>query len=81
MSRGLRTTEFWITLLTSVGLVTAALAQALPAKWAAVAVAATNGLYTIARGLAKVGTTPTPVVAVTPVLPESTTAGKGDGGS
>lgn len=81
MSRGLRTTEFWITVLTSVGLVSAALANALPAKWAAVAVAATNGLYTIARGLAKVGTTPTPVVAVEPLPNVTTPAGKVAGGS
>lgn len=55
MSRGIATTEFWVTVLTDVGLVASSLAGALPAKWAAVSAAAANLAYAISRGLAKHG--------------------------
>lgn len=68
--RGFLTTEFWITVATDVGVVAAALANALPAKWAAVAASVSTVGYAISRGLTKV--TP-PAVAVTGT-PVQTTA-------
>lgn len=53
MKPGWKTTEFWITVATDVGLVTAAAAGALPEKYAAYAVAISVAAYNIARGLAK----------------------------
>lgn len=69
MSAGVRTTEFWITVATDLGIVGSALAGALPPKWAAVAAAVANVAYAISRGLAKQGTTPIPVVSVRPTVP------------
>lgn len=54
MKPGWKTTELWVTVLVSVGLVTAALAEALSPKWAGVAVAVSVAAYTLSRGLAKV---------------------------
>lgn len=59
MKHGLRTTEFWVTVLTDLGLLAAALADALPARWAAVAAAVSTVGYSLARGLAKVTVPPT----------------------
>lgn len=55
MRPGHRTTEFWITVATEVGVLVSALAGALPPKWAAVAAAVANVAYAISRGLAKTG--------------------------
>ena len=55
MKAGLYTTEFWVTVLTDVGLVASASAGALPAKWAAIAAAVANVAYAVSRGLAKQG--------------------------
>ena len=50
---GLRTTEFWLTLAFQAGNLGAALAGVLPAKWAAVASAASAALYAGARAYTK----------------------------
>ena len=50
---GWQTTEFWMTLLGHVGLVSAAASGALPAKYAAAAAALSQVAYNLARGLAK----------------------------
>lgn len=55
MKRGLQTSELWLTVAIIVGEVTAALAGAVPAKWAAVLVVASGAAYKIARGLSKLG--------------------------
>lgn len=53
MSRGFRTTEFWITVATNVGVVAAALTGVLSPRYAAIASAVSVAAYNIARGLAK----------------------------
>ena len=50
---GYRTTELVATVLVSVGALVAALADALPARYAAIASAISVAAYSIARGLAK----------------------------
>lgn len=57
MKPGIQTTEFWVTALTDVGIIAAALQGSLPPKWAAVAASVANVAYAISRGLAKNGTT------------------------
>lgn len=52
---GWKTTEFWATLATSVGLVLTSVAGVLPPEWAAVAIAVATVAYTVSRGLAKKG--------------------------
>lgn len=70
MSKGLQTTEFWVTVATEVGVVAAALQGSLPPKWAAIAAAVSSAAYGIARGLAKMSQTNTaPVVPAAPVEP------------
>jgi len=54
MKPGYKTTEFWVTVLTAVGALIAALADQLPPKYAALGAAISSGLYAISRGLAKV---------------------------
>ena len=56
--RGLFTTEFYVTVLTDVGLVAAALGGVLPPKWAAVAAGVAQAAYAVSRGLSKVNTPP-----------------------
>ena len=56
MPAGLKTTELWLTVATEVGIIAAALADALPAKWAAVAASISGAAYAVARGLAKTAT-------------------------
>lgn len=51
---GFRTSEFVVTVLTSLALLAAALADALPPRYAAIGSAVSVGAYSIARGLAKV---------------------------
>jgi hypothetical protein len=53
LTPGLRSTELWLTILTNVALLAAALSDALPPKWAAVSSAGATAAYAIARGLAK----------------------------
>lgn len=54
MKPGQRTTEFWVTLATVIGVVTAALADALSPRYAAIASAVSVSAYAISRGLAKI---------------------------
>lgn len=56
MKPGWKTSEFWLTVATDLGVVTAALAGELSPKYAAIAVATSKVAYAIARGLAKVRT-------------------------
>lgn len=53
MKPGYLTTEFWGKVALEVGVVAAALSSNLSPKWAAVAVAISEGAYAIGRGLAK----------------------------
>jgi len=55
---GYKTTEFIITVLTAVGLITASSASWLPPRFAAIGTAISVGAYAIARGLAKVSAAP-----------------------
>lgn len=54
MKPGYKTTEFWVALLVSLGVLVAALADQLPPKYAALASAVSGAAYAISRGLAKV---------------------------
>ena len=56
---GYKTTEFFVTVLTAIGLITASSASWLPPRFAAIGTAISVGAYAIARGLAKI-TAPTP---------------------
>jgi hypothetical protein len=53
MKSGYKTTEFWITLLSVIGLVTASAATSLSPKYAAIGAAISAAAYAISRGLAK----------------------------
>lgn len=53
--RGWKTSEFWVSLLTTVGTVTAAAAGIVPGKVAVAAAAVSSAAYAIARGVAKIG--------------------------
>ncbi len=50
---GYLTTEFWMTALSQVGFLASAFGGLLPAKYAAVAVTASQVAYSVSRGLAK----------------------------
>lgn len=52
---GIRTTEFWVTVVTDVAIVATAIQGSLPTKWAAIAGTISSIGYAIARGLAKTG--------------------------
>jgi len=52
---GYTTTEFWATVLTSVGAVAAQIAGFLPDPWGAVVAGISTAAYAISRGLAKQG--------------------------
>jgi hypothetical protein len=69
---GWKTTEFAVTVLTSVGVFVASVADYLPPRYAAFATAGVVGAYNIARGLAKVPTPIVPPVAPTTVAPPPT---------
>ena len=62
---GYRTSEFYVTATTIVGLVVAALAAPLPSKYAALGASLSGGFYAISRGLAKLFPTKTPTPVVT----------------
>lgn len=51
---GYLTTEFYITLLTDVGIVAAALQGSLSPRWAAIAAGVAQAAYAVSRGLSKV---------------------------
>lgn len=57
MKTGWKTTEFYVTVLTDVGLVAAAVGGVLPSKWAAIAAGVAQAAYAISRGLTKNGVT------------------------
>lgn len=63
---GYLTTEFWVAVLTNVGVVVAALAGNLPPRYAAIAAAVSTSAYAIARGLAKLSTPNVPSTPPTP---------------
>ena len=50
---GQQTTEFWIVVLTNVGLIVSASADWLPPRYAAIGSAVSTAAYALARGLAK----------------------------
>ena len=52
-TKGVKTSEFWCAFATTVAAVIAAVAGILPAEWAAVIGAVSQGLYALSRGLAK----------------------------
>jgi hypothetical protein len=51
----MKTTELWVTVLTDVGVIAAALQGSLAPKWAAVAAAVSTLAYSLSRGIAKTG--------------------------
>lgn len=53
MTKGYKTTEFYLVLATNVAVLAASLADALPARYAAIAASVANVGYALARGLAK----------------------------
>lgn len=53
MKTGWKTTEFWVTALSVVGLVASSAAASLAPKYAAIGVAVSVAAYSISRGLAK----------------------------
>jgi hypothetical protein len=53
LKAGYKTTEFWVAVLTDVGLVVASASSSLAPRYAAIGAAVTSGLYTVARGIAK----------------------------
>lgn len=55
MKSGWRTSEFWVVILFTLGMVLSAIAGWLPAEWATIAAAIADGLYAVSRGLAKQG--------------------------
>lgn len=55
MKTGWKTSEFWMSALTSVSSITLTVAGILPAKYAAIATAISTMAYSISRGLAKQG--------------------------
>ena len=56
------TTEFWVVVLTNIGLVAAACTEVLTPRYAAIGAAVANGAYALARGLAKQGVAADPAV-------------------
>jgi hypothetical protein len=61
---GYKTTEFLVTVATSIGALVAALADALPPRYAVYAASISSGAYAISRGLTKLF--PPPVVTPPP---------------
>ena len=57
---GYKTTEFWATGAVDVAAFIASISGNLPAKWAAIAGAASSGLYAVSRGLTKHGASAPP---------------------
>lgn len=53
MKKGIKTTEFWLTLLPIVGTWAMAVQEIVPPKYAAMTTALATSAYAIARGLAK----------------------------
>lgn len=55
MKPGYKTTEFWVTTLTSLAALVAALTSNLNPRYAAIGAAVSSGLYAVSRGLTKNG--------------------------
>lgn len=53
MKSGIKTTEFWITFLTTVGAAAASFESVLDTKYAAIVAMASSIAYALSRGLAK----------------------------
>lgn len=53
MKAGYKTTEFWITLCSIIGLVASSAAASLSPRYAAIGVAISTAAYALSRGLAK----------------------------
>jgi hypothetical protein len=51
---GYKTTEFWVSALTAVGLLVAAASTSLPPRYAAIGAAVSSSAYAISRGIAKI---------------------------
>lgn len=67
---GYKTTEFWVTTLTSLGALIAALSSHLTPKYAALGAAVSSGVYAVSRGLTKLGAlTAQPTVTTQPAQP------------
>jgi hypothetical protein len=58
--RGFETTEFYVSVLTALGALAAALAGELAPRWAAIAAAVSSAAYALARGWAKSAPPPGP---------------------
>lgn len=71
---GWKTTEFWVVILTNVGVLGGQALDVLhlPPKYAAIGLAIVNAAYAIARGLAKTGVPN--VVPVTPSITSTSSA-------
>lgn len=71
MKAGWKTTEFWVSTLTIVGLVVSSAAASLPDKYAAIGASVAAAVYAISRGLAKLNTpvVPTVTAADVPAVP------------
>lgn len=70
LKRGYLTTEFWLTTLTSIAALVAALTSNLNPRYAAIGAAISEGLYAISRGLTKHGV----ALAHRPVVTGATTS-------
>ena len=57
-----KTSEFWLSIIAALGVLSTSIADLYPGRWAAVATAIIVGLYSVARGVAKAGVPPAPVV-------------------
>ncbi len=55
MIKGYRTTEFWVHMLGTIGVVAGAIAGFVPATIAAIVTGISGGAYAISRGLSKMG--------------------------
>ena len=53
MRRGYKTTEFWVTALSILGLVVSSASASLSPRWAAIGASVSTAAYAISRGLAK----------------------------
>lgn len=53
LTTGMKSSEFWVTLASVVGLAAASIAGSLPGKWAAIASVVATAAYAVSRGLAK----------------------------
>lgn len=73
---GIRTTEFWLTILGAAGAIAAAAANVFPGKYAALLIVVSTTAYKLSRGLAKIS--PPGSQATTAIYPIEP---PGDGGT